>query len=72
MEALKKLVSSFQNPEKRLKIDAGCAVSGFAFDSTFQHLFLGFDNGEVSGPDPRSATCKWTRSPRNCPTATKC
>lgn len=48
LKNLKKLLVSFQNPEKRLIIGKKPKVTAFEFDSTFHHLFLGFKNGEVN------------------------
>lgn len=54
---LNELLNSFQRPEKRFIIGEEPKVTAFEFDQTFQHLFMGFKNGEVAiRVNPRSPT----------------
>lgn len=47
-QSLKQLLISLKKPEKRFIIGEEPKVTAFEFDPTFQHLFMGFRNGEVN------------------------
>jgi hypothetical protein len=47
LKSLNQLLMSFQSPEIQLQLDKHQRVMCYEFDPTFQHLFAGFDNGEV-------------------------
>lgn len=47
LDALREILNCMQNPQIQAKTEESIKLTSFRFDFTFEHLFLGFDNGEV-------------------------